>query len=103
MFRVFKSPGFEKKASKILTRSELLELEKLIEKMKLGIITGKTITYDFPKEKKIGGKKIYFLVYANIKIVLLVSASNKKYQQETIDEIKLLLPEFKKYAYNLKY
>jgi hypothetical protein len=35
-------------------------------------------------------------------MILLVNLSKKKYQQETIDEIKILLPEFKRYAYELR-
>ena len=46
-------------------------------------------------------KRIYFLLYEEITIVLLVSSSDKKSQQDTIDEIKLYLNEFKEYAHQL--
>lgn len=46
-------------------------------------------------------KRIYFLLYEEITIVLLVSSSDKKSQQDTIDEIKLYLNEFKEYTYQL--
>ncbi len=84
-----------------MDNSELYELEKFISNIKSGNISGKPLTFDFLREKKIGGKRIYFLVYEEVNIVLLVNASNKKYQQETIDEIKLFLPEFKKYVYEI--
>ena len=64
-------------------------------------IIGKPISYDFFREKKIGDKRIYFLVYKDFALILLVGSSDKKMQQETIDEIKCLLPEFKEYAYQL--
>jgi len=101
MFRVYKAPKFQKKIDKILEKSELEELDLFIEELKSGNIHGKSLTYDFFREKKIGGKRIYFLVYPEVKTVLLVSCSKKKYQQETIDEIKYLLPKFKELAYKM--
>lgn len=101
MFRIFKAPRFQKKVEKLLTKKELEELNAFIKDLKKGRITGKTLTYEFFREKKIGSKRVYFLVYDDLAIILLVNASNKKYQQETIDEIKILLPEFKRYACEL--
>ncbi len=100
MYRVFKEPKFQKKAEKLLDKHEIKELEKFIMNLKKGILAGKWLTYNFFREKKIGGKRIYFLVYDDIKVILLVGCSNKKYQQTTIDEIKLFFPELKKYAYD---
>lgn len=101
MFRVFKAPKFDKKVDKLLDKKEKEELDKFIEELKEGKIKGKVLTYEFLREKKIGGKRVYFLIYDEIAIILLVNSSKKKYQQETIDEIKLLLTEFKRYAYEL--
>lgn len=101
MYRVFKSPKFDKKVEKLLSSKELNELDKLIEKLKSDQFIEKPLNYEFFREYKIGVKRIYFLVYEDIAIILLVNSSNKKYQQETIDEIKLLLNEFKQYAYEL--
>ena len=41
------------------------------------------------------------LAIKEIAIILLVEASNKKAQQKTIEEIKLYLPEYKEFAYQL--
>jgi len=102
MFEVYKAPKFQKKAEKFLDKKELDELEKFISELKKEKVLGDPLSYDFFREKKIGGKRVYFLVYKEIKVVLLVNISKKKYQQETIDEIKILLPEFKRYAYELR-
>src|SRR3990167_9076464 len=59
---------------------------------------GKPLTYPFLREKKIGGRRIYYLVYENLKLILLVATSDKKDQQETINRIKSQLYEFKKVA-----
>lgn len=96
VFDVYKSEKFDKLVNKLLTKSKKKELQNLIDELKTGKIVGQPLTYDFFREKKIGGKRIYFLVYIESKIVLLVSASNKKAQQHTIDEIKKMIPEYKK-------
>lgn len=100
MYRVFKAPKFEKQSNKIFTKKESEELKRFIKGIKEGKNVGKPLSYEYFQEKKIGGKRI-ILIYEDISVALLVSASKKKYQQETIDEIKALLPHFKLYAYEL--
>lgn len=90
MYNVYKSPKFQKKIEKLLSKKELEELDSFINDLKKGIIHGKSLAYEFFREKKIKGKRIYFLLYDEIKIILLINCSNKKYQQETIDEIKYI-------------
>jgi putative component of toxin-antitoxin plasmid stabilization module len=99
LYRVFKSPKFQKNVEKLLDKKELDELNTFIDELKAGKVGGKPLTYDFLREKKIGGKRIYFLVYDDIAVILLVNSSNKKRQQETINEIKFFLPEFKREIY----
>ena len=101
MYHIFKSPKFQKNVEKLLSKFELQELDNFISELKQGNILGKPLTYNFLREKKIGGKRIYFLVYEDICLILLIKSSNNKMQQETINEIKYLLPEFKEYAYKL--
>ncbi len=103
MFKVFLLPEFKKKVKKILSKKELEELENFIlnELTTNGDKVGDQLKYPFLREKKISGKRIYWLVYKDIALILLVEASNKKAQQKTIDEIKLYLPEYKEFAYQL--
>lgn len=96
MFAVYKSEKFDKLANKLLIKPEKEELQRFIDELKADNIVGQPLTFDFFREKKIGGKRVYFLVYPDEKIVLLVSASNKKAQQDTIDEIKKMIPEYRK-------
>jgi hypothetical protein len=98
---VFKSPKFDKKIKKMFSNKDLNELDIFIENLKKSKIKGKPLSYNYFREKRIKEKRVYFLIYENLKIVLIVNVSNKKYQQETINEIKLLMGEFKKYAQDL--
>lgn len=101
MYKVFKAPGFQKKIEKTLTKYELKRLDKFIDKLRKGYISDKPLTYDFLREKNIGNKRIYFLIYEGITLILLVNVSNKKIQQKTINDILDLLPKLKEYAYAL--
>lgn len=101
MYKIFEIGNFEKNLTKLLDKNEYEEYLKFKEKLKSGQILGKPLSYDFLREEKIGGKRIYFLVYNEVRIILFVRSGNKKLQKETIGEIKFLLPEFKKLAYEI--
>ncbi len=59
---------------------------------------GKPLGYLFLREKKIEGKRVYYLIYEEFNLVLLVATSEKKDQQSTINHIKRGLDEFKEVA-----
>ncbi|MDP3734626.1 MAG: hypothetical protein Q8R37_05345 [Nanoarchaeota archaeon] len=59
---------------------------------------GKQLSYPFLREKKIGGRRIYYLIYEDLKLVLLIATSDKKDQQATINHMKDNLKEFRKVA-----
>jgi mRNA-degrading endonuclease RelE of RelBE toxin-antitoxin system len=93
-YRVFVTNSFEKTLLKI----------KGIEKERINIIknqilnnpfSGKPLGYNFFREKKLGGNRIYYLIYPEEKIVLVIAYSNKKDQQETINKIKSSLDLYK--------
>ena len=101
MNRVFKLPDFDKHSKKLLSKKELIELDKFIQDLKVDFNKGKPLSYDFLREKKIGSKRVYFLIYKEICFILLVGSSSKKTQQETIENIKLYLNEYKEYVYQI--
>ena len=72
--------------------------EKLPQKLSENPFVGRQLTYPFLREKKIGGKRIYYLIYDDLQLVLLVAVSEKKDQQATIDHIKDSLDEFRRVA-----
>ena len=104
MFEVYYFPTFERDAKKILTPTERDLVEKYIIKnlQPHGDTSGDPLTYDFFREFKIKGKRVYFLVYKEIAIIILVTLSkNKKDQQNVINKIKNNLEFYKQYAYTL--
>lgn len=101
-YKVFQTSEFKTNINKILSNQEKERLEKIMDQLEEnGGNIGKPLAFPFFKEKRIQGKRIYFLVFEEIETILLVAASNKKNQQETIDKIKTLIPMFKEYVKNL--
>lgn len=98
MNRVFKVPDFDKYANKILSKIELEELNRFIGNLKTNSQLGKPLGYTYFREKKINSKRVYFLIYEDICIILLVAVSTKKTQQSTIDAVKLYLNEYKEFV-----
>jgi mRNA-degrading endonuclease RelE of RelBE toxin-antitoxin system len=104
MFEVYYFPTFEEETKFILSKYERSLVEKYIIKNlePNGDKKGKPLSFDFFREFKIGGKRVYFLVYKDIAIILLVNASkNKKDQQKAIDKIKENLNLYREYAEKL--
>ena len=100
-FRVFELYGFKKRLRKLLSQQELQAYERFKKELKRGNLFGKPLSFRFLREQKIGVKRIYFLVYYEIRIILFVDSSDKKAQKETVNKLKELLPEFKNLAYKL--
>ncbi len=95
MYKVFRTRKFDKEVDKKVSGEEQKEIEN-IERKQLTInpYVGDPLGYHFFREKKIGGRRIYYLIYEELKAVLMVAVSDKKTQQETIDEIKLHLQDY---------
>ena len=72
--------------------------EKLPFQLKENPHSGKPLGYPFLREKRVKSKRVYYLLYEDLDLVLLVAASTKKDQQSTIGHIKNSLNEFRKIA-----
>lgn len=86
-FLVFSTERFHDKANRHNIPKE--RIKKISEQLKQNPYVGKPLSYPFLREKRVDDKRIYYLVYEDLGAVLLVSVSDKKMQQQTIDEIKM--------------
>jgi hypothetical protein len=75
--------------------------EKLPYHLRENPFVGKPLSYKFLREKRINEKRIYYLIYEDLHLVLLVATSGKKDQQITIDYIKDYLKDFRIFAENI--
>jgi len=98
VYEVYITESFEK-------RIEILPNKKLIQKiysqLKQNPYVGDQIRYNFFREKRLNEKRIYYLIYEDLKVVLMVAIGGKKEQNQKIDEIIKKLPKFREYIKQL--
>lgn len=94
MIRVLSTQEFDT-WEKILSRNYAKEIQDTIRELKKTWKIGKPLGYSYFREKKFDKYRIYFLVYEELNTVLLITISDKKTQQETIDGIKEMLDHYK--------
>ena len=63
MFKVYRTDEFEKLIGKLLTEEEQKRVAKIEEEIAETGFTGSPLGFNFLREKRISGKRIYFLVY----------------------------------------
>lgn len=92
MFRLLYSSTFEKNLKK-LDHSEQIKVEKILYQIKeRGDKVGDPLSgLPFLREKRLNGKRLYFLVYKNLEVILVLGTSDKKAQRETINAIVINL------------
>lgn len=93
-YKIFIEEEFEREFSK-LPVAEQERILKVREQIKENPYVGKPLGYLWFREKHLNGKRLYWLVYDNLKAVLVVALSDKKTQQLTISAIKLALDHYK--------
>lgn len=95
MYIILHTEPFDKELSKYFSPEEQRQVEHF-EKRQLinNPYVGDPLCYKFFREKKVGGKRVYFLIYDDLNVVLMVLTSDKKTQQEKINEIKLHLEDY---------
>ena len=91
---------FDKEMNK-LPKFDKEIIQKILLQLKENPYTGDQIRYKFFREKRVKEKRIYYLVYDDLKIVLMVAIGGKKAQKETIDNIVEYFKEYRKYAEKL--
>lgn len=99
MFTLISDEDFERYCSK-LDHSEQIRVKKILNQiMERGDEVGDPLSgLSFLREKRINGKRLYFLVYKNLNTVLALTISDKKAQRITIRKILLDLDYYHKYV-----
>ena len=100
VYAIYTTESFEKEIKK-LPDSDKSIIQNIFLQLKENPYVGDQIRYRFFREKRIREKRVYYLVYDDLSAVLVVAFGGKKAQQETIDRIIAILPEFKIYLEKL--
>ena len=99
-YKVFTTARFDREKSKLDNESQK-KIDKIFLQLKENPYVGDQLKYKFLREKRIMEKRMYYLVYDDLLAVLVVAISDKKTQQETIDEIILFLDKYREYMKEL--
>ena len=99
-YAVYTLNVFDKEMSKLPEFDKEI-IQKIFLQLKENPYVGDMIRYKFFREKRIKEKRIYYLVYDDLKIVLIVAIGGKKAQEETIDKIAGYFKEYREYAERL--
>ena len=94
MYRAFRANWYEKKLKKLSTKEQKI-VEKFEQDIKQNPYQGSPLGYSFFREKRINGKRMYYLVYDSHQVVFLITISDKKAQQDVIDVVKANLDIYK--------
>ena len=97
MFKVIGTDTYLKEINK-WPKSDREAAEKIPKQLAENPFVGSQLIYPFLREKQVKEKRVYYLIYEDLKLVLLIAASGKKNQQATIDHIKENLDQFRKVA-----
>ncbi len=95
MYAVFTTGVFEEKISKSEPVFQKW-VKRIIDHLAKNPFVGKPLGAKWFREKKFGHRRIYYIIYEDMKAVYLVNLSDKKDQQAVINSIWLLLDEYKK-------
>jgi mRNA-degrading endonuclease RelE of RelBE toxin-antitoxin system len=93
-YAVYTLGTFDKEMGK-LSVSDQNMIEKIFKQLKNNPYVGDQIRYRFFREKRLREKRLYYLVYDDLSSVLMITISGKKVQQDIIDDIVKLFPEYK--------
>lgn len=90
---------FERDCSK-LSLPEQQRVQKILRQLQeQGADIGKPLSgLTFFREKKFEGKRVYYLVYRNLAVILMLAISDKKAQQATINRILVDIAEYQQYV-----
>ena len=97
IYAVYTTKSFDRETQK-LTKDEQERIQKIFLQLKENPYVGDQLQYRHLREKRIKEKRVYYLIYEDLNLVLLVATSGKKDQQATIDHIISQFAEYRKVA-----
>ena len=92
-YEIFTTEQFDSEFSKLDT-SLKIQIERIFEQLEEDPYVGKPLGYKFFREKKIKNNRVYYLIYEEYIVVFVITISDKKEQQKTINTIKHLIPYY---------
>ncbi|MEK6830232.1 MAG: hypothetical protein AABY15_09015 [Nanoarchaeota archaeon] len=100
VYTVYTTEKFDKEVKK-LSQEEQERVQKIFLQVKENPYVGDQLQIKILREKRLREKRVYYLVFEDLKVVLFVATSDKKTQQKTIDYIIKYVNEYRGYLREL--
>ena len=100
-YKVYIHPTVYKETIVKLPEKDQLRIKKLTQQLTSNPYVGNILQIKSIREKRLNGKRIFYIVFEDLKIVLIVAISDKKTQQKTIDSIRTNMNVYRGYAKNI--
>ncbi len=99
-YKIYTTEKFDREFEK-LSKEEQKRINKIFLQLKENPWVGDQLQIKSLREKRLTKKRIYYIVFDDLKCVLVVAISDKKTQQDTIDYILRDIEKYKIYLENL--
>lgn len=96
VYAIYTTKSFDRETAK-LPQNDKERIEKIFLQLKENPYVGDQLQYKHLREKRIREKRVYYLVYDDLRAVLVVVISGKKDQQATINHIIDSFDEYKEH------
>jgi len=87
MFAIYHTQRFDNELNKLSVEEQRI-IRQFEQRIAITPLFGKLLYSTFVREKKLNGKRAYFILCEQLQAILFVATSDKKAQQQTINEIK---------------
>lgn len=99
-YRVYKTKRFDRELSKY-SKEDYRRIKNLFGQLRENPYVGNQLQIKILREKRLGEKRIYYLVFDDLQAVLVIAFSDKKAQQKVIDFIIKNISHFRTYLKEL--
>ena len=101
-YQVFIHPSIYQEVILKMSSNDQNRIDNLVQQFTQNPYVGDSLQIRSIREKRFDGKRIYYVVFDDLKSVLIVALSDKKIQQRTIDSIKSRLNDYREYIISIK-
>tara|TARA_Y100000310_G_C20594550_1_gene769817 strand:+ start:751 stop:1071 length:321 start_codon:yes stop_codon:yes gene_type:complete len=100
-YAVYTLPSLYQNIILKLPEKEREEIKRIVVQLTENPYVGDQLQIKFLREKRLREKRLYYLIFEDLKAVLIIAISDKKVQQKTIDSIISNINRYRKYLIDL--
>jgi|TARA_Y100000310_G_C20332323_1_gene645886 mRNA-degrading endonuclease RelE of RelBE toxin-antitoxin system len=101
-YKVYIHPTVYKETITKLPKKDQQRVKKLTQQLTSSPYVGDILQIKSIREKRLNSKRIYYVIFEDLKTILIIAISNKKAQQKTIDSIRSNLNNYRNYVIKYK-